>query len=100
RSASTILPGETVVLAEVEASETARVLVILRDVEAEAPVTFAFHSPPPFSVESTTQPLWDERPSSQRVSETAAHLARSIAVRREAKPRERSCPRRLPAGEG
>ena len=100
RSASTILPGETVVLAEVEASETARVLVILRDVEAEAPVTFAFHSPPPFSVESTTQPLWDERPSSQRVSENAAHLARSIAVSREAKPRGRSFLRRLREVEG
>ena len=50
RCASTILPDETVVMAEVEASETPRVLVILRDVEAEAPVTFAFHSPPPFSI--------------------------------------------------
>src|SRR6266487_6768593 len=50
RCASTILPDETVVMAEVEASETARVLVILGDVEAEAPVTFAFRSPPPFSV--------------------------------------------------
>ena len=100
RSASTILPGETIVMAEVEASETARVLVILRDVEAEAPVTFAFHSPPPFSVESTTQPLWDERPSSQRVSENAAHLARSIAVSREAKPRGRSFLRRLREVEG
>src|SRR5947208_2111749 len=60
RCASTILPGETIVMAEVEASETARVLVILRDAEAEGPVTFAFHSPSPFSVESTTQPLWDE----------------------------------------
>jgi hypothetical protein len=39
RCASTILPNETVVLAEVEASEASRVLAILRDVEAEAPVT-------------------------------------------------------------
>src|SRR6059036_2382157 len=95
RSASTILPGETIVLAEVEASETARVLVILRDVEAEAPVTFAFHSPPPFSVESTTQPLWDERPSSQRLSENAAHLGRTLAVSRGAKPRGASFLHRL-----
>ncbi len=50
RCASTILPDETAVMAEVEASETARVLVILRDVEAEAPVTFAFHSPSSFSI--------------------------------------------------
>ena len=88
RCASTILPDETAVMAEVEASETARVLVILRDVEAEAPVTFAFHSPPPFSVESTTRPLWDERPSSQRLSENAARLAaldsRSAAKRSRA----------------
>ena len=95
RCASTILPGETAVMAEVEAGETARVLVILRDVEAEAPVTFGFHSPPPFSVESTTQPLWDERPSSQRLSENAAHLARSLAVSREARRRGRSFLRRL-----
>ena len=95
RCASTILPGETAVMAELEASETARVLVILRDVEAEAPVTFAFHPPPPFSVESTTQPLWDERASSQHLSENAAHLARSLAVSREAQPRGRSFLRRL-----
>jgi len=95
RCASTILPGETAVMAEVEASETARVLGILRDVEAEAPVTFAFHSPPPFSVKATTQPLWDERPSSQRLSENAAYLARSLAVSREAQPRGRSFLRRL-----
>src|SRR5947208_5860371 len=37
RSASTILPGETVVLAEVEASETARVLVIVGGGVGEAP---------------------------------------------------------------
>src|SRR4030095_13281682 len=92
---STILPGETVVMAEVEVSEAPRVLVILRDVEAEAPVAFAFHSPPPFPVESTTQPLWDERPSSQRLSENAAHLARSIAGSRQAQPRGRSFLRRL-----
>ena len=39
RFTNTILPGETVVLAEVEASESSRVLAILQDVEAEAPVT-------------------------------------------------------------
>ena len=100
RCASTILPGETFVMAEVEANETARVLAILRDVESEAPVTFGFHSPPPFSVESTTQPLWDERPSSQRLSENAAHLARSISVNRTAQPRGRSFLDRLRQVEG
>ncbi|HEY2713044.1 MAG TPA: glucoamylase family protein, partial [Chthoniobacterales bacterium] len=100
RCASTILPGETAVMAEVEASGTTRVLVILRDVEAEAPVTFAFRSPPHFSVESTAQPLWDERPSSQRLSENAAQLARSISVSREAQARGRSFLRRLGDVEG
>ncbi len=98
--ASTILPGEMVVMAAVEASEAARVLVILRDVEAEAPVTFAFHSPPLFAVESTTQRLWDERPSSQRLSENAAHLARSMSVSRKAQPRGRSFLGRLREVEG
>src|SRR5947208_1254201 len=45
RFTSTILPNETVVLAEVKASEALRAMAILRDVEAETPVTFAFHSP-------------------------------------------------------
>ena len=57
RFTNTILPNETVVLAEVEASESSRVLAILRDVEAEAPVTFGFYPPPPFSIESTARPL-------------------------------------------
>jgi cyclic beta-1,2-glucan synthetase len=93
--ASTTLPDETVVMAQVEVSETARVLVILRDVEAEAPATFAFHSPPPFSVGSTTRPLWEERPSIQRLSENAAYLASSILVSRETQPRGQSFLRRL-----
>ncbi len=95
RCASTILPDETVVMAEVEASETARVLEILRDVEAEAPVTFAFHSPPPFSAESTTRRLREERPSIQRLSENATHLASSTVVSRDAQPRGQSFLRRL-----
>src|SRR5437660_549856 len=40
RFTSTILPNETVILAEVEASEASRVLAMLRDVEAKARVTF------------------------------------------------------------
>ncbi len=56
RFTNTILPNETVVLAEVEASESSRVLAILRGVEAEAPVTFGFYPPPPFSIESTAPP--------------------------------------------
>jgi len=95
RCTSTILPNETVVLAEVEVSEASRLLAILRDVEAEAPVTFAFHSPPPFPFESTARPLGHELPSSQRVAENAAHLARAIPVSRRAKPRGPSFLRRL-----
>src|SRR5437773_659796 len=95
RFASTILPNETVVLAEVEASEASRVLAILRDVEAEAPVTFGFYPPPPFSVESTARPLSHELPSSQRLVENAASLARAIAVSRGAKPRGPSFLHRL-----
>src|SRR5437667_3934024 len=93
--AGTILPDETVVITEVEASETARVLVILRDVEAEAPVTFGFYPPPPFSVEPTGRPLGHEFPSGQRLVENAAHLARAIVVGRGAKPRGPSFLRRL-----
>ena len=100
RCASTILPDETLVIAEVEASETPRVLEILRDVEAEAPVTFAFHSPPPFPFESSARPLGHELPSSQRLVENAARLARAIPVSREAKPRGSSFLRRLREIEG
>ena len=90
RCASTILPDEMLVVAEVEASETARVLVILRDVEAEAPVTFAFHSPPPFRFESTARPLGHELPSIQRLMENAARLARAILSAATARSRERA----------
>src|SRR4029453_15832200 len=72
RFTRTILPNETVVLAEVEVSESSRVLAILRDIEAEAPVTFGFYSPPPFSVESTVPPFGHGLPSSQRLVENAA----------------------------
>ena len=87
RCTSTILPGEMVVLAEVKASETARVVAILGDVEAEAPVTFAFHSPPPFEFKSSARPLGHELPSGQRLAENAALLAGVIPVSREAKTR-------------
>jgi cyclic beta-1,2-glucan synthetase len=87
RCASTILPGETVVLAEVRATEAPRLLAIMRDVEAEAPVTFAFHSPPPFRFKSTARPLGHELPSAQRLAENAARLADELPVSRETKPR-------------
>src|SRR6185369_13150972 len=95
RFTNTILPNETVVLAEVEASEASRVLAILRGVEAEAPVTFGFYPPPPFSIESIAGPPSHELPTSQRLVEKAASLARAIAVSRAAKPRGPSFLRRL-----
>jgi cyclic beta-1,2-glucan synthetase len=95
RFTNTILPNETVVLTEVEASESSRVLAILRDVEAEAPVTFGFYPPPPFSIESTARPASHELPSSQRLVEKAASLARAMSVSRAAKPRGPSFLRRL-----
>src|SRR5207245_1214516 len=95
RFTNTILPNETVVLAEVEASEASRALALLRDVEAEAPVTFGFYPQPPFSVESTARPLSHELPSSQRLVEKAASLARAIVVSRAAKPRGPSFLHRL-----
>src|SRR5205823_1564953 len=95
RFTSTILPNETIVLAEVEASEASRALAIFRDVQAEAPVTFGFFPPPPFPVESTARPLSHELPSSQRLVEKAASLARAIVVSRAAKPRGPSFLHRL-----
>lgn len=95
RFTSTILPNETVVLAEVDANKASRVLAILRDVEAEAPVTFGFYPPPPFSVEPRARPVGPELPSTQRLVENAARLARAIGVSRAAKPRGPSFLRRL-----
>jgi cyclic beta-1,2-glucan synthetase len=87
RCASTILPGETAVLAEVRGAEAPRLLAIMRDVEEEAPVTFAFHSPPPFRLKSSARPLGHEVPSAQRLAENAARLADELSVSRETKPR-------------
>ena len=93
RFTNTILPNETVVLAEVEASESSRVLAILRGVEAEAPVTFGFYPPPPFAIESTARPLSHELPSSQRLVEKAA----SLAQRNRGQPRSEAAGAIFPA---
>jgi cellobiose phosphorylase len=95
RCTSTILPGETVVLAQVKATETSRLSAILRDVATEAPVAFAFHPPPPFRFESSARPLGHELPSGQRFAENAERLAHELPVSREAKPRGPSFMRRL-----
>src|SRR5947207_11166573 len=57
RCVSTILPGETVVLAEVRATETSRLLAIRREAEAEATVTFPDHLPLRSPVNSSFQPV-------------------------------------------
>ncbi len=87
RCARTILPDETMVVAEAEAGRTAEVLSILRDVEAEAPVTFAFQSAPPFPFDASARAPGQERPPSQRLAENAANLAHSISVSREIRSR-------------
>ncbi len=94
--ASTVLPNETMVLVEAGASEASRALAILRDVESEArPVTFGFYPPPPSVVEPTARPPEEKMPSSQRLEENAATLARALMVSREAKPQGPSFLRRL-----
>lgn len=95
RFASTILADEAIVLAEVKAGETSRLLTILRDTVAAPPVTFTFHSPPSFPFDASAPALGEERPSSQRFAENAARLAGAIPVSRNATPRGSSFLRRL-----
>ena len=96
RFTNTILPDETMVAAEVGASDASRVLAILRNVEAEAPpVTFVFYPAPPFAIEPTAGRLGQELSSSQRLVENAATLAHAITVSRRAKPRGPSFLHRL-----
>ena len=87
RYTSTILPEEAIVLAEVKAGETSRLLTILRDIGPAPLVTFAFHSPPPFPFDASAPVPGQERPSSQRLAENAARLAHSISVSRQTRPR-------------
>src|SRR4029077_11633237 len=87
RFTNTLLPNETVVLAVVQASESSRLVTILRGVDAEAPVPFGFYPPLPLSIESTTRPDSHELPSSQRLVEKAASLALAISVSRAGEPR-------------
>src|SRR5215208_5925006 len=95
RFTNTILPNETVILVEVEASETSEVLAILREVEAEAPVTFGFYPPPPFPSEATARPPSHELFSSRHLVAKAASLAQAITVSRTVKPRGPSFLHRL-----
>ena len=95
RCVATILPEETMLLAEVKASETARLQAILRNVETEAPVTFVFPAPSPFPSEPSARPLGQELPSGQRLAENAARLAAAVPARREAQARGPSFLQRL-----
>ncbi len=93
-----IIHNETVVMVEVPASQTARVVTILRGVEDE-PVTFAFHAPPTFDFEPEAQLLRHDPPSSQRLAERAVRLAQSIPTATGAKPRGHPLLRRLRESE-
>ena len=59
--ARVVLGDELMILAEVESGQTARLIGILRDVGADPPVTFAFHTPPVFPFETPTRLIWPER---------------------------------------
>ncbi len=62
-----IVPNETVVLAEVPAEETARVVASLRAGDGEPPVTFSFHASSALELEPEANLLRNEAPSSQRL---------------------------------
>ncbi len=76
-----ILPNETVVITQLPAEKAARAIAILRDIEGDPPVTFAFHAPPKFDSKPAAQLLRKEAPSAQRLAEKAAQLAQSITTR-------------------
>jgi cyclic beta-1,2-glucan synthetase len=99
RYTSTILPGEAIVLAEVKARDTSRLLTILRNIGTAPVVTFAFQPPPPFSFDAIARARGQERPPSQRLAENAANLAQSISVSREMRPRGPSFLNRLHEAE-
>ena len=79
--------GETVVLVEVPAREAVRVLAVLRAVEGEPPLTFAFHSSTIFDFEPEENLLRKAASSSQRLAEKAVQLAHSFSIEKGAKRR-------------
>ncbi len=80
--------NETVVLVEVPARDAARVLTILRAVEAEPPLTFAFHPSTAFDFEPEANLFRKEASSSERLEEKAVRLAHSVSIEYGAKPRD------------
>ncbi len=79
-----ILPDETVVLAEVQPGETARVLEILNAAGEEKPVTWAFRVTPGLE---PARPPARELASGRRIARNAIALAHAFGVSRETKAR-------------
>jgi uncharacterized membrane protein len=91
--------NETVVMVEVPAWKAARVLTILRAVEGEPPLTFAFHPSTTFDFEPEANLFRREAPSSQRLADKAARLAHSFSIEGGAKPSGHSLLLRLRESE-
>ncbi len=94
-----ILPNETVVITSLAAEKASRALAILRDIEGDPPVTFAFHAPPGFESRPVSQLLRKEAPSAQRLAEKAVQLAQSISTRATARAQSASLLHRLRESE-
>ena len=90
-----IVRDETVVMAEVPAEDTARVVANLRAVAGEPPVTFTFHAPSAFTFEPEATLLRNEAPSAQRLAEKAVRLAQAFTTVPGAKSRGQSLLLRL-----
>lgn len=75
-----LVRNETVVMVEVPAQETTRVLTILRAVEGEPPVTYAFLPSSTFDFETESNLLRHEVPSRECLAEKAARLAHSFSI--------------------
>jgi cellobiose phosphorylase len=85
-----LVRNETVVMVEMPAKETERVLTILHAVEGESPVTFSFLPSSTFDFEPEANLLRHEVPSRERLAEKAAWLAHSFSI--EAKAEQRGHP--------
>ena len=94
-----ILPNETMVAVELSADEAVRVIALLRDVEGDPPVTFAFHFPSRFEFIPTAKLLRKEAPSGHRLATKAAELAESLDGQSSNTSRVPSLLRRLNVSE-
>ena len=82
-----LVRNETVVMVEMPARETERVLTILRAVEGESPVTFSFLPSSTFDFEPEANLLRHEVPSRERLAEKAVWLAHSFSIEAGTKQR-------------